>query len=382
MSSNCQTERTFLSDQPDVSNYTLPVYIHLYLFAFFKWRSDLRSFMQSFRIQDAEMADGKLRKAVHGGRGKYLSGSILDFSASLNPVPPKIDWIPDPRCLSAYPDDGYHELKSVISRIFKRPVEEICVGNGSIEVLRAFCMAKLGPGKTYKIDNPTFGEYALSAELTKANLARGNVSPTVRFLCNPNNPTGHLMTRQKILEALDTVSKEGTTLFLDEAFIELADTQESVSDIRDPDLFVLRSLTKCFSVPGIRFGYGFGDPDLIEKIELLRAPWSVNAFAETFALAALEKLGDLEESREYIRKEREYLAIELTELGFSVEPSSTNFILVHVHRNAGTFCDRLLRKGILVRDCASFGLPESIRVAVMKHEENQQLIQAITECLR
>lgn len=330
------------------------------------------------------MAGGKLRKAVHGGRGKYLhaSGEILDFSASLNPVPPRLDWAPDTRCLSAYPDDGYFHLKSAISRIFHRPVDEICVGNGSIEILRAFCMAKLGSGKTYRVEEPTFGEYSLSAELSGAVRTDLAGSPTVQFLCNPNNPTGQLRSRENILGVLENLSEKGTCLFLDEAFIELADTPESVSDIRDPDLFVLRSLTKCFSVPGIRFGYGFGDPDLIEKIEILRAPWSVNAFAETFALAALEKLGDLEESREYIRKEREYLTGAMMDLGFSVEPSSTNFILVHLHRNAGAFCDRLLEKGILVRDCTSFGLPESVRIAVMNHEENTQLVQAISECLR
>jgi threonine-phosphate decarboxylase len=77
-------------------------------------------------------------------------------------------------------------------------------------------------------------------------------------------------------------------LFCDEAFIELSDPVQSMVDVRDPALFVLRSLTKSFSVPGIRFGYGFGDPAIIEKIEITRPPWSVNAFAEAYALLAFQ----------------------------------------------------------------------------------------------
>ncbi|MEN6610908.1 MAG: aminotransferase class I/II-fold pyridoxal phosphate-dependent enzyme, partial [Methanoregulaceae archaeon] len=104
-------------------------------------------------------------------------------------------------------------------------------------------------------------------------------------------------------------------------------------------------------------------------------------FAESFAIAALQKLGDLESSREYIRRERERLAAALTDLGFSVTPSSTNFLLADTHRNASVLRERLLSQGIMVRDCASFGLPESIRVAVLTREENTRLLEALSECL-
>ena len=94
----------------------------------------------------------------------------------------------------------------------------------------------------------------------------------------------------------------GGCSFVDEAFIELADPRESLVDVREQPLFVLRSLTKSFAVPGIRFGYGFGDPDLIAKIETARPPWSVNAYAESFALEAFLHLDELETARAYIQK--------------------------------------------------------------------------------
>lgn len=342
--------------------------------------------MQPFRRQDPGMTGGKLKKAAHGGGAKQYGEntrkSVIDFSASLNPLPPQVDWAPDPDVLSCYPDDGYSRLKSVIGRISGRPEEEICVGNGSIELLRVFCAAGLGPGSSYVTEDPTFGEYALSAEITGARRANPGESPRVSFVCNPNNPTGALRTRSAMQALLKESEEQGTFLFLDEAFIELADTPESISDIRSGNLFVLRSLTKCFSVPGIRFGYGFGDPDLIETIELMRSPWSVNAFAESFAIAALQKFGELESSRQYIRRERDRLVAGLTDLGFSVTPSYTNFVLAATSRNAADLRERLLARGIMVRDCASFGLPESIRIAVLTREENTQLLEALSECLR
>ncbi len=109
-----------------------------------------------------------------------------------------------------------------------------------------------------------------------------------------------LQPKKALLSLLDQCTWHGSTLFCDEAFIELCDPKESLADITSPHLFVLRSLTKSFSCPGIRFGYGFGSPELIEKIETARSPWSVNAFAESYALEALLHIEELAASRDYI----------------------------------------------------------------------------------
>jgi threonine-phosphate decarboxylase len=134
-------------------------------------------------------------------------------------------------------------------------------------------------------------------------------------------------------------------------------------------------------VPGIRFGFGFGDKDLIEKIEISRPPWSVNAFAEAFAMQALVHIDDLKESRERIREERDWLSSEITALGFNCHLSSVNFILVECNRNVAKLCDCLEKRLILVRDCTSFGLPTCIRVAVRTHDENLRLMEAISACM-
>jgi threonine-phosphate decarboxylase len=180
---------------------------------------------------------------------------------------------------------------------------------------------------------------------------------------------------------LREVRSRSGTLFLDEAFIELSDPGQSLAGEEGPGLFVLRSLTKAFAVPGLRFGYGFGDPDLIARMEVMRPPWSVNAFAEEFALLAFRNYHRLEQSRQRIAGEREWLEGRIRGLGLAPLPSSANFLLVDLEEPASALAARLLDKGILVRDCASFGLPGSIRIAVRRREENERLIEALSACL-
>jgi threonine-phosphate decarboxylase len=326
------------------------------------------------------------RPVIHGGTGKRqrenTGKNLLDFSASLNPLPPRFAWHCDPACLSSYPDNEYVQLKECIAHTFHRDPEEICVGNGSIELIRVFCSVVLSGKKTYFTESPTFGEYALSARLAGASAAGTSAAASVSFICNPNNPTGALRSRSDLLARIREVSSHRGMLFADEAFIELADPSESLVAVRDPSLFVLRSLTKSFAVPGIRFGYGFGDPDLIAKIETARPPWSVNAYAEAFALQAFRHLDELGKSRDYIRKERDWLSLKIEKLGLQCHPSSVNYLLVDCARNVEPLCKQMETYGILVRDCTSFGLASCIRVAVRTREENKQLVEALTACVR
>jgi threonine-phosphate decarboxylase len=325
-------------------------------------------------------------KVLHGGTVKKLRESrgisIIDFSASMNPLPPRLDPALDPKDLEYYPDDNYTLLKESIGRLFNRRVDEIAVGNGSIELIRVFCTCMLSPSDHVRIPFPTFGEYEYSARLAGAGLAKESETPKVTFLCNPNNPTGVLLPAGEVKKMLSSVAEDEGTLFLDEAFIELSDPGQSLVGHRDPSLFVLRSLTKSFSIPGIRFGYGFGDPDLIASMEATRPPWSVNAYAEHYALLAFAQYKDLEKSRRYIEAEREWLNSRLSDLPVRVTPSQANFILADLATDVTPVCEELLRHGVLVRDCHSFGLPHSIRFAIRTREENSLLIEALRECLR
>lgn len=329
------------------------------------------------------------KRVIHGGTGKRqrekTNKNVLDFSASVNPFPPKVDWHCDIADLTAYPDDSYSLLKERIGSVFSRDPEEICVGNGSIEIIRVFCSVTLGrPAGTrhFFIESPTFGEYELSARLAGGERTASQEKADVRFVCNPNNPTGTMLRRAELRNILDSVKRNKGILFCDEAFISLADPEESVAAIRDPHLFVLHSLTKSFAVPGLRIGFGFGDRDLVEMIETARSPWCVNAYAEAFAMEALLHIDELADSRKAITKERDRLVSAISGLGLTCYPSSVNFLLVECSRDVSSLCEALARKNVLVRNCTSFGLPTCIRIAVMTPDENTQLLEALGSCVR
>jgi threonine-phosphate decarboxylase len=324
-------------------------------------------------------------RVVHGGTGKRqrekTRKKLLDFSASVNPLPPSFVWSCDPSCLSQYPDNDYTLLKETIARTFHCNQDEVCVGNGSMELIRVFCSVMLGSSGRYFTEFPTFGEYSLSARLTGAAAAALCDDADVSFVCNPNNPTGVLRGRDDLLSHVKEMAFHSGMVFLDEAFIELADPSQSLAGFSDRNLFVLRSLTKSFAVPGIRFGYGFGNPDIIDKMETARPPWSVNAYAEAFALEAFRHMDALEDSRAYIRKEREWLASGVDACGLHCYPSSTNYLLVEYGQDVSPLCAKLEHAGVLVRDCTSFGLPTSIRIAVRTRGENKALVEALFTCV-
>lgn len=202
------------------------------------------------------------------------------------------------------------------------------------------------------------------------------------FVCNPNNPTGNL-DPARVLEGL---ARPGRVLVVDEAFMEFSPGErESLAGRTNlPGLVVLRSLTKAWSIPGIRAGYLLGPARLVETLGAVRQPWSVNVLA-CAALASCA--GDRETPRrvaEEVARAREALATALARLpGVRVWPSEANFLLVRVP-DGPAVRTALLERGIAVRRADIFpGLgPDHLRVAVRETAENELLLEALREVLR
>ena len=142
------------------------------------------------------------------------------------------------------------------------------------------------------------------------------------------------------------------------------------------NLVILRSMTKDYALAGLRLGYAIATEPIISVLKRVRPPWNVNAAAQKAGIAALNADGYIEECGSKIQEAKKFLVEELTLLGLSPLPSQTNFFLVEVD-NVVEFRQALLQKGILVRDCASFGLPAYIRLAPRTLPECQRLIAAI-----
>lgn len=359
----------------------------------------------------------------HGGRVEEAAEErgidpnyLLDFSANMNPLAPPSDFPPSDlndylvesiSQLEIYPDDRYREFRnSVVDFLHDETAarispENIVPGNGSIEIFDLFLrMVVAGGGDKVLVPYPSFSEYASRARLTGMDVKRVRYEEVLSyddelenydavFLCNPNNPTGVLREKGNLREFAVRCRERGVSLLVDEAFIELARPGESLVALAldFPNLVVARSLTKVFSVPGLRIGYGVGSGDLIDGMEKLRPPWNLNYLAARAGSKFLKEERELpEDSRDYIAGERDWLARELRNLGFSLYPSSTNFLLFKtegVGLKAAELVDRCLDHKVLLRNADSFyGLDEwHVRVAVKKREENRKLVGALEKSI-
>ena len=245
---------------------------------------------------------------------------------------------------------------------------------------------------------PTFQEYEVAAKLNDCKISyfkTMNLSENLDlfiskipkngciFICNPNNPTGKLLQKNQLLEIIKKAKKLSTLVFVDECFIEMVpkSNESIISYVKKYDnLFVLRSLTKSFALPGIRIGYAVASKQMIEILEKIKIPWSVNSLAQDAANIALKNKSHLIKSNLMIQKELNYLINKINGLdGFYCNDSSTNFILIKIKNDSKKLQKKLLEQKILIRDCKNFrGLNNHyIRIAVKSHKDNLKLVKAL-----
>ena len=201
---------------------------------------------------------------------------------------------------------------------------------------------------------PTFQEYETASKFNECQISyfkTMNLSENLDifiskipkngcvFICNPNNPTGQLLPKNQLLQIIKKAKKLSTIVFLDECFIEMVpESNESIISYvkKYKNLFVLRSLTKSFALPGIRIGYAAGSKEIIDILKKIQIPWSVNSLAQDAANnAALKNKSHLVKSNFVIKKELVFLTNKINKLnGFDCDNSSTNFILIKTKKDS------------------------------------------------
>ncbi len=356
---------------------------------------------------------------VHGGNLAWaaaLAGcspaAILDFSASISPLgPPKSAIAAIQAALSEltyYPDPDYQELKAALSQLHQLPPNWILPGNGSAELLTwAGCeLAKLTA--TYLI-TPAFGDYyralrAFGAKVMEESLefgvrssefevgeigSLGFQSSTVEFsksgllLNNPHNPTGQLFLRRGIIPYLEQFA----LVVVDEAFMDFLppDREQSLVSLVEkyPNLVILRSLTKFYSLPGLRLGYVIAHPDRLQRWQQQRDPWPVGALAAAAAVAVVRDTEFQQQTWAWLPQARLQMFQGLAQLPWlQPYPSAANFLLVESQHSSSQVQKTLLKRHqILIRDCLSFPSlgDRYFRVAVHSETENRRLVQALEE---
>jgi len=333
---------------------------------------------------------------------------VVDFSASINPCGPAPAVLEAARRadIARYPDRTCLGLRRALARRLGLDVSWICPGNGSAELIDLLARLYLSPGDAALVVGPTFGEYGRASQLCGARVLRwdrgvrgGEVSldldglagavlrerPRVVWLCSPNNPTGDLLPGTGVRRLLGAVEAAGGLLVVDEAYRDLVlrgEPDDLTGLLEGGRLVLLRSMTKAHALAGLRLGYALAPPEAVRALEVARPPWSVSAPAQAAGVAALSPAAEehLLRSRRLLARSAALLAEGLSRLGLRFAPGAANFFLVEVGSGRGVR-EALLRRGLQVRDCASFGLPAHIRIAVRRPEENARLLAALGEVL-
>jgi threonine-phosphate decarboxylase len=325
-------------------------------------------------------------------------GVLLDFSQNINPLgAPRNALEAARRALyedsGRYPDLEYIRLREALAAYLGVGAEMVVPTNGGAEALFLAARAAATGGRALVLE-PTFSEYAAAARASGMEPVRRVArrreeslrwDPTsyrdlegvsVVFLCNPNNPTGDLLGRGEVLEVAARVQEAGAVLVVDEAFADFV-PGISVTAMVDRGLWVARSFTKFFAIPGLRLGCLVCDD--ARRVQALQPSWPVNAVAAAAGIAAVGDRGFAEASIGEVARLREDLFRALDALpGLQPFPGAANFLLVSGPEGLP---GRLARRGVLVRGCGPFhGLgPEYFRVAVRDAEENGRLVAAIRE---
>ncbi|WP_458525055.1 threonine-phosphate decarboxylase CobD [Onishia taeanensis] len=355
------------------------------------------------------MTTGSASWPAHGGRRAALlerfglppDHPLIDFSANLNPLGPPAwlgDWLAGAAGrLASYPDpDDAAPARAIAAQQGLAP-EQVLVTNGGAEAI--YLAAALHAGGRALVVEPTFSEYRLACDhygLAVESLAlrgeafaldldeaeRAMADAAVLFLCRPNNPTGTLVPSEAIERLLARGVETGTTLVVDEAFIDFSEEDALTPLLASaPNLVLLRSLTKLYDLPGLRLGYLLGSPALVARARGLQMPWSVNALALGLVTPLLADADYLARTRDWLAGVRPGLPEAVRALGYAVPATQANFFLVDggTADKAQALFAFLLRRGLLARHTHNFlGLDGRwLRLALRADPDNARLLDAL-----
>jgi L-threonine-O-3-phosphate decarboxylase len=359
-------------------------------------------------------------RPIHGGNRQWAANmagitpeNILDFSASINPLGPPKSAIAaiesNLKELNHYPDPEYTLLRQALGKFHQLSSDWILAGNGVAELL-TWVGRDLSQLSATVIFTPAFTDYyralktfdnkveqyslldkEVGKEKEESCYLNLNLNPELSeikdshqkgiLINNPHNPTGHLFSRESLLPYLDRFA----LVVIDEAFMDFLspECQQSLIDLvpSHPNLVILRSLTKFYSLAGLRLGYAIAHPERLQRWQAWRDPWSVNSLAAAVGIAIIEDTVFQQQTWDWLNLAKPQLFQGLAQIsGLNPLPNSANYLLVQTKIAGSLLQKELLQKNqILIRDCLSF--PELgdhyFRVAVRLESENQKLIVAL-----
>lgn len=346
----------------------------------------------------------------HGG-DVWSYGDVRDYSSNVNPLgaPERLgEYIADAaRDLTNYPDDSSAELKGAISHRYSILADNVMVGAGSAELIRLFPEVFVRPGDRIVMPRPTFSEYGFGCRLMGAELVDlplpeedafrldvGNmvnaIAPGTKavYVCNPNNPTARMLARKEVMEIVGEAGRRDAMVFLDETLLELSERDAEVTCVAEVEghdnMFLIRSFTKSFAMPGLRIGYGFASRAVVRYMEAARLTWNLGTIEQRVAARLMaEEQGHVQKAVRMLVDEKQRMHAEVSRiLPYRVPLPDSYFFFSPIHPLGVTsteFRARMLDHNVLVRDCSSFGGPgcRYSRFCVKTREKDDEFLQAL-----
>ena len=349
----------------------------------------------------------------HGGnlrQASKISGlpqsELLDFSASINPLgfPPWLRPLISAQVseLIHYPDPEAGKLVTALAASHQIDPDQVIVGNGASELL--YLLPQVLKHKRVLLPVPSYDDYTAMTQIPGMEVdtlplqAKNGFRLDISLLAttlkddhlviigHPNNPTGKLCDTPALLELI--LQRPRNYFIVDESFIDFTEPEHSLRWHRPDNLSIVQSMTKSWAIPGLRLGYALAHRDVVTAMRRLRPDWSVNTIAQAVGVRALQDHDFLRQTREYVGRQRLSLFAQLESMqGLHPFSGDANFLLVridHPNVDASILAQKLLQKGIMIRNCTNFqGLDNRyFRVAVRTAEEQQRLCAELEGCLK
>ena len=291
--------------------------------------------------------------------------------------------------LNLYPDDNYTQLKEAIVNYIGCKIENISVGNGSSELLDLCVKTFVDTNELILSLDPTFSMYSIYAKIVNSRYigaGEGNDftinvddviksieenDPKLTIICNPNNPTGTIIKRDDVLRI---VKSTDNVVIVDEAYMEFSN-ESVVDEIENYDnLIVVKTMSKAFSMAGIRTGYLIANEELVKTIEKVRPPYNLNSISALLATKALKQKDKMLSYVENLKVEREKIYEKLIDMGVKAYKSGANFVFFS--SKVDNLAEKLIDNDVLIR---KFGgkLDNYYRVTVGSPKENEAFLDAM-----
>ena len=355
-----------------------------------------------------------LPKTVHGGQAWRLK-DIEDYSHNLNPFGP-------PPCIGElvskaaehtdhYPDDSSIGFRTAVADEFGVSTDNVIAGSGSSDIIRMFPNTFLNPGDRVVMFRPSFAEYTQQCRIVGAEIDYVPLRPEndyridiselekhltegvkALYICNPNNPTGRVESRDRIITIIQMCQQRDIFVFLDETLLELVEGYRDISCAsfvnRYDNLIVAGSLTKSFAIPGIRVGFGIMCKAIADEMNKVRMTWNIGIVEQTVGEELISKHMDyVRDASKVLKEESRYMFVKLKDMGFPVNAPADSFFyfcdITSIGFDSKSFTQAMLEQGIMVRDCNSFGPDYSgcVRFCVKDREHDDRFLAALKTVL-